>query len=174
MNSEPVTYSTWAKYSRVGVSRVEELTPAKADLASAIEAFRQFFKVHTGKNWEDRKDGQFPPVKTDEQGNVLPPHEDWWIWESQDNIFTSYLMQAGPSGGNPTSAMVATSGDAYAAAETEVTPAEGMIDTPKVPFSSTEDDHYGDVNTDSKEFEAGQTEPEPAVDAGTKARLESE
>ncbi len=156
------------------MSRVEELTPGKSDLASAIEAFRQFFKVNTGKNWEDRKDGQFPPLKTDEQGNVLPAHEGWWIWESQDNIFTSYLMQAGPSDGNPTSAMVATSGDAYSAGETEITP-EGMIHTPKAPFPSTEDDdNYGDVDTDSKEFEVGQTEPEPTVDAGIKARLESE
>lgn len=121
------------------MSRVEELTLAKSDLASAIEAFRQFFKVNTGKNWEDRKDGQFPTLKTDEQGNVLPAHEGWWIWENQDNIFTSYLMQAGPSEGNSTSTMVTTSGDAY----------EGMVDTSKIPFPSTEDD----VNTDSKEFE---------------------
>lgn len=152
------------------MSRVEELTPAKNDLSSAIEAFRQFFKVNTGKDWEDRKDGQYPPLKIDEQGNVLPAHEGWWIWESQANIFTSYLMQAGPSDGNPTSATVANSGDAYAAEETQITPAEGMIDTPKVQFPSTEDDdNNGDVNTDSMEFEVGQT-----VDAGIKARPESE
>lgn len=157
------------------MSRIEELTPAKSDLASATEAFRQFFRVNTGKDWEDRKDGQFPPLKTDEQGNVLPAHEGWWIWESQDNIFTSYLMQAGPSDGIPTSAMVANSEDAYAAEETRITPAEGMIDTPKVPIPLTEDDdNNGDVNTDSKEFEVGHTEPEPAVDADIKARPESE
>ncbi|OOQ82491.1 hypothetical protein PEBR_38687 [Penicillium brasilianum] len=126
-SSQPPTYSTWAKYSRVGISRVEELAPLKSDVATAVDAFKQFFKAETGKDWEDRDDVKLPSPKTDSQGNVLPPHEGWYLYKSQDNMFTSYLMQAGPSGGGTRSTIAVNHRDAPVGPETGTSQTEVVV-----------------------------------------------
>lgn len=172
MTSEPATYSTWAKYSRVGTSRVEELTPAKSDMALAIQMFKEFFKAKTGKDWEDRNDGKLPIPKADEQGNILPIHEGWYIYESQDNIFTTFLMQAGPSGESPRGAMAMDQGDTTGGPETEVARTEGSAPSDVSPQS---DGDNGNVNSESTNVDIGQSaNPEPAVDMDMMAGPESE
>ncbi|EPS25207.1 hypothetical protein PDE_00139 [Penicillium oxalicum 114-2] len=99
-STTPRSYSTWTKYSRVGISRVDELTSPKSDLATAIGRFKDFFNAHTGKTWEDRDDDSPPIPKKDDQGNVLPTHNGWYIYQSQENVFTRFLMQPGPSVGD--------------------------------------------------------------------------
>lgn len=89
--AEPHTYSAFAKYSRVGKSTVELLTPAKADKALAIKAFKEFFERQTGKKWEERADGKAPPPKTDKDGNGLPVHEGWYALEATGNWFTDWM-----------------------------------------------------------------------------------
>jgi hypothetical protein len=69
-------------------------------MATAVDAFKQFFKAEAGKDWEDKNDASLPTPKTDNDGNVLPAHQGWYYYESQQNIFTSFIMQAGPSGGS--------------------------------------------------------------------------
>lgn len=89
-------YPTYAKYSRIGVSSVELLTPAKSDLVAATTLFKEFFKLQTGKGWEERGDGKRPPPKMDSEGNILPPHEGWYTFEDNTSIFTKFIMEARP------------------------------------------------------------------------------
>ncbi|KAJ5167018.1 uncharacterized protein N7482_005799 [Penicillium canariense] len=99
--SQPHTYSTWSKYSRVGTSRIEELTPPKSDVVLATNIFKKFFKVETGKEWDDKNDDKLPMPKTDAQGNPLPVHEGWYSYESKTSMLTSFIMQVGqPVGSN--------------------------------------------------------------------------
>lgn len=84
---------------------MQELAPPKSDMAAAVDAFKQFFKAQAGKAWEDRNDASLPTPKTDNEGNVLPAHEGWYFYESQDNIFTTFIMQAGPSAGSTDSSL---------------------------------------------------------------------
>ncbi|KAJ5359605.1 uncharacterized protein N7496_012018 [Penicillium cataractarum] len=171
-SSQPPTYSTWAKYSRVGTSRVEELTPPKSDAATAVRAFKQFFKAETGKDWENREDDKLPAPKTDGQGNVLPHHEGWYSYESHDNVFTSYLMQAGPSGGSTDSTMSADPRDAPGEPETVIAQPETAV--PEVAAQPKEDSgNNADVDSDSTVADACQpAKSEPAVDTDTKTESE--
>lgn len=89
--TEPHTYAAFAKYSRVGKSQVEPLTPAKSDKNVAINAFKQFFKQETGKDWEERTDGKMAAPKTDEDGNLLPAHQGWYALEGTGNLFTDWM-----------------------------------------------------------------------------------
>ncbi|KAJ5899202.1 hypothetical protein N7495_003946 [Penicillium taxi] len=75
------TYSCYAKYNRKGISAVEILAPRKSDISLAITTFRDFYKLKTGKEWENRDDGKQPLPMTDTDGNILPAHEGWWIHE---------------------------------------------------------------------------------------------
>lgn len=61
------------------------------DSAIAIKAFKAFFKLQTGKSWEDRADGKVPPPKTDKDGHQLPAHEGWYSSEITTNMFTDWI-----------------------------------------------------------------------------------
>jgi hypothetical protein len=170
--SQPPTYSTWAKYSRVGTSRVEELAPLKSDVATAVNAFKQFFKAETGKDWEDRSDVKLPSPKTDSQGTVLPPHQGWYFYKSQDNMFTSYLMQAGPSGGGTRNTIVVDHRDAPGGPETGIAQPEMVF--PEVTAQPEEDSgNNADIDSDKPTADACQpAKSEPSVDTDTKTESE--
>lgn len=152
----------------MGTSRVEELTPTKSDMATAVTIFKQFFKTETGKDWEDKNDTNIPSPKTDDQGIVLPAHEGWYFYESQDNIFTSFLMQAGPSGGSTGSTMSVDHQDASDGPETGIARPEMIV--PEASAQSDEDSgNNADVDSDSTIADTCQpAKSEPAVDTDNK------
>lgn len=85
------SYSTYAKYSRVGTSKVYLLLPAQKNISAAMKSFAEFFKDKTGKAWESRADGKIPPPKCNDDGEPLPVHEGWYTLEIHGNIFTNYF-----------------------------------------------------------------------------------
>ncbi|KAJ5975730.1 hypothetical protein N7481_009437 [Penicillium waksmanii] len=85
------SYSTYAKYSRVGTSKVQLLLPAQKNLSVAMKSFAEFFKDQTGKEWESRADKKMPLPKCNHAGEPLPAHEGWYSMEIYENIFTNYL-----------------------------------------------------------------------------------
>ncbi|KAJ5682475.1 hypothetical protein N7462_005640 [Penicillium macrosclerotiorum] len=93
----PPTYSTFAKYSRVGTSRVEQLAPPKSNSTVAINSFKAFFTLQTGKEWENKEDGNLPGPRLDPEGQPSPVPQNWYSFESRTNIFTNYLMNFSPS-----------------------------------------------------------------------------
>jgi hypothetical protein len=93
------SYSTYAKYSRVGTSKVQLLLPAQKNLSAAMKAFAEFFKEKTGKEWESRADKKMPPPKCNEAGEPLPAHKGWYSMEINENIFTDYLKSYQDSSG---------------------------------------------------------------------------
>ena len=148
----------------MGTSRVEELTPAKSDMATAVGIFKQFFKTETGKDWEDKNDTKIPSPKTDDQGYVLPAHEDWYFCESHDNIFTSFLMQAGPSGGSTNSTISVDHRDAPGEPETGISRPEIVV---SVVSAQSDEDSGNNADVDSDRTIADDRQPtksEAAVD----------
>ncbi|KAJ9488190.1 hypothetical protein VN97_g5109 [Penicillium thymicola] len=91
--SEPHTYSTYAKFSRVGTSNVELLAGPRCKLEVAVEKFKQFFKDQTGKEWDERANGKMPPPKRDVDGNSLPVHEGWFYIEEKTTILGAFLRE---------------------------------------------------------------------------------
>lgn len=55
-NAEPHIYATYIKYSRVGRSAADLLAPPGSSFEFAMTAFKRFFKIKTGMEWE-KKDG---------------------------------------------------------------------------------------------------------------------
>ncbi|EED21534.1 BRCT domain protein [Talaromyces stipitatus ATCC 10500] len=53
MNKEPHTYTTYVKYTRVGVASKDMLAPKGSSLDSTLFAFKRFFHVKTGVEWKD-------------------------------------------------------------------------------------------------------------------------
>jgi hypothetical protein len=123
-------------------------------MATAIDAFKQFFKAEAGKNWEDRNDTELPAPKTDNEGNVLPVHEGWYFYESQDNIFTTFLMQAGRSAGSANSSLSVDHRDESDGPETPLArPKESVV--PEVLAMSEEDSgNNADVESEGTNVDA--------------------
>ncbi|KAJ5833833.1 hypothetical protein N7474_002144 [Penicillium riverlandense] len=92
-DAKPHTYSTYVKYSRIGISRVETLAPPKSKLDIATTTFKMFFKTQTGKEWEERENGLMPPPKTDSEDNVLPSHQGWYHLEVKGSMLMNWLMK---------------------------------------------------------------------------------
>ncbi|KGO72652.1 hypothetical protein PITC_056380 [Penicillium italicum] len=92
-NAKPHTYSTYAKYSRVGTSNVELLAGPRCKLELAVEKFKQFFKEQTGKEWDERASGKMPAPKRDPDGNSLPVHEGWFYLEEKTTILGAFLRE---------------------------------------------------------------------------------
>lgn len=85
-------YATYVKYSRVGKSGTELVAPRGSSFDLAMAAYKNFFKIKTGKDWDDRFDGKLPEPKR-EQGNVLPPDEGWFRHELPTGLLASFFMQ---------------------------------------------------------------------------------
>ncbi|CAI7614289.1 unnamed protein product [Penicillium glandicola] len=96
--AEPHTYSTYAKFSRVGTSNVELLAGPRCKLELAVEKFKQFFKEQTGKEWDERASGKMAPPKTDLNGNSLPAHEGWFYREEKTTILGAFLREPQSTG----------------------------------------------------------------------------
>ncbi|KAJ5883031.1 uncharacterized protein N7473_009917 [Penicillium subrubescens] len=153
-SSQPPTYSTYAKYSRVGTSRVQELTLPKSDIATAVDAFKQFFKAEAGKDWEDRNDASLPTPKTDNEGNVIPAHQGWYFYKSQENIFTSFIMRAGPPGASTDGSLSVNRRIEPDESEADVARPEGIV-LPKVLAMSEEDSgNNADVESEGINIDA--------------------
>ena len=56
-----------------------------------MKAFTKFFKLRTGKEWEERFDETPLPLKKDEDGNILSAHEGWYQYENQMGLLASFL-----------------------------------------------------------------------------------
>ncbi|CAI7626885.1 unnamed protein product [Penicillium palitans] len=96
--AKPHTYSTYAKFSRVGTSNVEILAGPRCKLEVAVEKFKQFFKEQTGKEWDERANGKMPPPRRDVDGNSLPVHEGWFYLEEKTTILSAFLREPQSTG----------------------------------------------------------------------------
>ncbi|KAJ5676952.1 uncharacterized protein N7477_002585 [Penicillium maclennaniae] len=92
--SNPPCYSTYAKYSQLGTSYVIELASPKKDMSLAINAFKKFFLAQTGKEWENRSNGQIPAPRLDDDGNPAP--EGWYSYEDTTSLFTNWIKAYQP------------------------------------------------------------------------------
>ncbi|KAJ9266924.1 hypothetical protein DTO195F2_859 [Paecilomyces variotii] len=92
-NAEPHVYATYVKYSRIGKSGTELVAPRGSSFDLAMTAYKKFFKIKTGKSWDERFDGKLPEAKKDHEGNVLPPDEGWFRHELPKGLLASLLMQ---------------------------------------------------------------------------------
>lgn len=141
-------------------------------MATAVDAFKRFFKAETGKDWEDRDDVKLPSPKTDSQGNVLPPHEGWYFYKSQDNMFTSYLMQAGPSGAGTGSTIAVDHRDAPVEPETGIAQPEMVVPEVSAPPEEASGNN-ADVVSDKPTADVCQpAKSETAVDTDPKTESE--
>ncbi|KAL1862232.1 hypothetical protein Plec18170_001057 [Paecilomyces lecythidis] len=91
-NAEPHVYATYVKYSRVGKSGTELVAPRGSSFDLAMAAYKKFFKIKTGKDWDDRLDGSLPEAKKDQEGNVLPPDEGWFRHELPTGLLASLFI----------------------------------------------------------------------------------
>ncbi|KAE8147848.1 hypothetical protein BDV25DRAFT_142366 [Aspergillus avenaceus] len=92
-DNKPHTYSTECRYSRIGKQNTQQLAPTGSSLEAAMIAFNDFFEEQTATKWEQRHDGTLPPPKRDNEGNLLPPHEGWYIYEAPKGMFASYFQE---------------------------------------------------------------------------------
>ncbi|OGM48545.1 BRCT domain protein [Aspergillus bombycis] len=99
-NGEPCTYETECRYSRVGKSSSQILAPTGSSLDTALTAFERFFEEYTGKSWALREDGILPQPKRDDEDNLLPQHEGWYIYEATTNIFVDFIQNGSASSAN--------------------------------------------------------------------------
>ncbi|KAF9884138.1 hypothetical protein FE257_002259 [Aspergillus nanangensis] len=97
-NSKPHVYTAHARYSRIGKSYTEILAPRGSTLDVASSAFEQFFETKSGKKWENRLDGTAPPLKTDDNGNILALHEGWFSYDNAPTLLSVFLRQEQESG----------------------------------------------------------------------------
>ncbi|KAE8410401.1 hypothetical protein BDV36DRAFT_123267 [Aspergillus pseudocaelatus] len=96
-NGKPCTYETECKYSRVGKSNSQILAPTGSSLDTALTAFERVFEEYTGKSWALREDGILPEPKRDSEGNLVPPHEGWYIYEATTNMFLDFIQNGSTS-----------------------------------------------------------------------------
>ncbi|KAI9372594.1 hypothetical protein BJX61DRAFT_434115 [Aspergillus egyptiacus] len=88
-NSDPHDYATHIKFSRHGLSRTEMLAPMGSTLDTAMAVFKELFESQAGKKWEDRLDGIAPPPRRDENGDVYPPNQGWFYYDTgHESLFT--------------------------------------------------------------------------------------
>lgn len=67
----------------------------------ATKAFKKFFKLKTGREWDERIDEMKPLApKVDDDGKALPAHEGWYAQENQMGILASFLRLGPVGGGN--------------------------------------------------------------------------
>ncbi|GAD98380.1 BRCT domain protein [Paecilomyces variotii No. 5] len=96
-NAEPHVYATYVKYSRIGKSATELVAPRGSGFDLAMAAYKKFFKIKTGKDWDDRFDGSLPEARKDPEGNALPPDEGWFRHELPTGLLASLFMPKVPA-----------------------------------------------------------------------------
>lgn len=95
-----------------------------------MKAFTKFFKLRTGREWDNRFDETPLPPKRDEDGNVLPANEGWYQYENQMGLLARFLRHGpgGTIGGrehSPNSLMAGSAGSDEAASEQREADEEG-------------------------------------------------
>ncbi|RAO66112.1 uncharacterized protein BHQ10_002124 [Talaromyces amestolkiae] len=84
-NKEPHTYTTFVKYTRVGVASKDMLAPKGSSLEQALFAFKKFFRVKTGVEWKDRYDDSkllvSPKASTNGESLLQPSEGAWFRYE---------------------------------------------------------------------------------------------
>ncbi|KAK2748049.1 hypothetical protein FQN55_004598 [Onygenales sp. PD_40] len=79
-DTTPHTYSTFVKYSRVGIGASSHLALVGSSWDMAFASFKKFFKAKCGAQWEERH--VEPEPKKDDDGCPLPPDENWFQYEA--------------------------------------------------------------------------------------------
>ncbi|KAJ5729105.1 uncharacterized protein N7483_003613 [Penicillium malachiteum] len=92
-SKEPYTYATFVKYTRVGKSNISRIAPAKCTLAVAQKAFKDFFALQAGLQWDKKMECAMVSPKKDSEGNALPPHEGWYHMQSGRSILSAYMNE---------------------------------------------------------------------------------
>ncbi|KAJ5158223.1 uncharacterized protein N7500_007874 [Penicillium coprophilum] len=136
--ADPRTYSTYAKFSRVGTSNVELLAGPRCKLELAVDKFKQFFQEQTGKGWDERANGKMPPPKSDQDGKILPVHEGWFYLEEKTTIIGAFLRE-----------------------HQRASPQRSTADTP---YDGTQGDHIVDKMTNRQIEDGGQDRSEADED----------
>lgn len=94
-NAEPHTYATFVKYSRVGGSSKDILSPRGSSFDFALNIFKKFFEIKTGRVWDDRHDdSKIPDPKRNEEGELVPVHEAWYNFEQPTGLMASLDVAA--------------------------------------------------------------------------------
>ncbi|KAJ5097151.1 hypothetical protein N7456_007872 [Penicillium angulare] len=157
---KPETYAAYAKYSRIGKSEVSVLAPPKSSLALAKTKLKEFFLLQTGIEWENRTKSTLPLPKKDDEGNTLPFHEGWYMYQAGSTM-SAFLKQP-----NLSQPAAASQGDVPPVGESEdlKSPVDEHLSTadrraPRARFGSIEEDSGfdADVEVDSLEVNLAQS-----------------
>lgn len=68
------------------------MAPPGSSFEFAMIAFKRFFKIKTGMEWEKRMDGKPPEPKKDVEGNPLPENEGWFRYEAPTGLLASLAI----------------------------------------------------------------------------------
>lgn len=97
---EPHTYTTFVKYTRVGVASKDILAPKGSSLEQALFAFKKFFRVKTGVEWEDRYDDSkllvSPKAGTNGESLLQPLEGGWFRYERPGGLMGALNNDAKP------------------------------------------------------------------------------
>lgn len=90
-NKEPHTYTTFVKYTRVGVASKDMLAPKGSSLEQALFAFKKFFQVKTGVEWKDRFDDSKLLLNPEAGSNggessIQAPEGGWFRYERSGGL----------------------------------------------------------------------------------------
>lgn len=100
-NKEPHTYTTFVKYTRVGVASKDMLAPKGSSLASALFAFKKFFQVKTGVEWKDRFDDSklllSPKAGATGESPLQAPEGRWFRYERPGGLMGALSNDAEPA-----------------------------------------------------------------------------
>jgi hypothetical protein len=100
-NKEPHTYTTFVKYSRVGVASKDMLAPKGSSLDQALFAFKKFIRVKTGVEWKDRFDDSklllSPKTGTNGESALQPPEGSWFRYERTGGLMGALSNDAEPA-----------------------------------------------------------------------------
>lgn len=99
-NKEPHTYTTFVKYTRVGVATKDMLAPRGSSLEQALFAFKKFFRVKTGVEWKDRFDDSklllSPKAGANGETPLQPPEGGWFRYERPGGLMGALSNDAEP------------------------------------------------------------------------------
>lgn len=56
-----------------------------------MRSFKKFFKLKTGREWDQRFDEAPVSPKRDLEGNVLPADEGWYYYEGKVSLLANFL-----------------------------------------------------------------------------------
>lgn len=100
-NKEPHTYTTFVKYTCVGVASKGMLAPKGSSLEQALFAFKKFFRVKTGVEWKNRFDDSklllSPKAIADGESPLQPPEGGWFRYERSGGLMGALSNDAEPA-----------------------------------------------------------------------------